>query len=1287
MSGTESEAAAEGADDNATVRTALLRESASPRALVALTPRKGPLISLTPMQRRLVISGARVGVTIVDGLFLSSTVANPLLTVAFIAYESFRAVKDYWRGELNTLGYRTSATDVALRIGKEVGTAAIGIGIGHGVGTLIGLSAIPVAGQIITATVLSVTMGLCVGTLLTRYADRVFIRLQLQAQYGYSRSEQKSRTRFEHLLEAQHDLSSFEACRIVQHYRDYRVACGWESHTDVDDYRASSDITMMPVSFQHFAIVQLQRKWGFLNEYVECKKVFKALMLLHHPDKGGNGELAAQLNHDYEIYAFCQGWHEDCRGILQRGGAAEPDNTSAGGRKRKRSAIVGFLRSLFRPASNSAVEAEDLRQYGLLALEAGTPPELHRLDEVDWEAMDREDVGGHEKPVFVTSASVRQRSVSRVLASIHRCYQLATEAITFAGLVRLYHEPEQWSELERDIYLFNRLQTFVNVVDAIPSNEGDRPETSKKEYSCRGLRWRTKTEAVLRREEQREAIVSRCFPPHISSKLMEALELWKTAQSLAESFFKQGSTGGGGGGSGSSSKNNNTSTSTSNNESGGEIGVSEGTGQTLDTLLAIQRALQDLVEDSTQSWKRANTSDEASLDPTFIEKVRAYGLTASCALAGAHAIGVEEELQKTCKEFFKGRRRKLETVTSLLNEMYDVQTSLKTAAVGEREILQSRHDDFMKQLFLVHYLFGELDAATVELYDIYTMHLPEKAGVLKMFPSSCAQAAHEAVHVPRYVKYERERTLINYMNIELEPRNAMDPSRSSADSEVCLARAGEVAAVQFALLRAQYVDSVNGTVTPCWLKRYVFPRADGVEAQMRIEFLFKRIMEHELCVPELCATHRVTCVTDVFGDDYTRQIYFHIPRGGTQLRFGSTHDVRKRILRLGVRWLHDALQCVIDLHSCQLLHGAICLSNFTYDEFGNTTVGFFSDALRDRARDAASPLDDVIDFGACLHTEVLPYLGGASAAVASARRPQLAGRREERVAAGGGYSEDEVADVYREVADRLIGKVEPRWSLLDARTFVRRFLEFNYNSDERNYLFSKEVTYPAHWATLKTIVPVSLVAADGRVALQLPSNARAFLNRNLHLWEVYWKGRRKMLQKRGGGFFSMPAALKRHPPFLHCSDDCEVNERFLWHACANEEEAWQICLEGLASRKCRLRLAPPWLETGDGGERRRAAAAAAAATGWGVVFRASLGTVVEPGGGPSSDPPPPPGGAAHDPDGSAEQRCVLLRGGAGRAGGAQDWEIEVPAPLARCYPEYLVCGAGAAPGGRRQRGK
>ncbi|PBJ70363.1 hypothetical protein BCY84_18806 [Trypanosoma cruzi cruzi] len=1269
MSGAMQDVAAEGVEENATARTTLLRNNTS-RSVVTRIPRKGTLISLAPMQKRLVISGARVGVTIADGLFLSSTVANPLLTVAFIAYESFRAVNDYRRGELNTLGYRTSLTDVALRVGKEVGTAAVGIAIGNGVGTLIGLSAIPAGGQIVTATVLSVTLGLCVGTLITRYADRVFVRLQLQAQYGYSPNEQKSRRRFEQLLEAQHDLSSFETCRIVQHYRDYRVACGWESHTDVDDYRASADINMMPVSFQHFAIVQLQRKWGFLNEYDECRKVFKALMLSHHPDKGGDGELVAQLNHDYEIYAFCQGWQGGSLGIYQREGTAEPPNTSVGIRKGKRNVIVNFLRSLFRPASNSALEAEDLRQCGLLALEAGTPTELHRFDEVDWEAMDKEELGICERPVFGTSASVKQRSVSRVLASIHRCYQLATEAITFAGLVKLYKEEKEWSELERDIFLFNRLQAFVTVTkDDTQVESGDLG--SSKEHACCGITWRTRAEAVLRREERREAIVSRCFPPCVSSELLGTLELWKTAQSLAENFFKQSNGAAGGGGNSYNNKSN------ANNGTAGDMPISDGTGQTLDTLLNIQRVLQDLIENSTQSWKNTDATADESLNPSFIEEVQALGRTASCALAGAHAKSVEDTLWKTCEEFFKGRQRKLESVTSLLNEIHDVQSSLENAPVEEKEILQSRLDDYMKQLFLIHYLFGELDAATVELHDIYTMHFPEKSDNLKKLPSSCAKSIHEEFHMARYVKYERERTLMNYINIEVEPRNAMDPSCPPADQKVPLDCESGVADVEFALLRAQYVDTITGTVTPCWLKRYVFPKAEGLEAQRSAEFLFNSIMERELHIPEFCATHRVTCITDVFSDDYTRQIYFHIPRGGTQLRFGSTHDVPKRIKRIGVRWLHDALQCVIELHSCQLVHGAISLSNFTYDDFGNTTLGFFSDALRHRVRGAASLLDDTIDFGALLHAEVLPYLLCASPAVSPVRNPSVASGREERLLTDTRCMD--VANIYREVADRLIGKVEPRWTLIDARTFVRRFLEFNYNSDERNYLFTKEVSYPAHWATPKTIVPVSLVV-DRRVFLHLPTNATVFLNRNLHLWDVYWKCRRKMVQKRGGGFFSMPASLKRHAPFHPCSDDCEVNERLLWHTCHDEEEAWRICLEGLPCRRHRLRLAPPWLESGEDGKyhpRRHAAT-----PDWGVIFRVSLGTVVQHERGTVLDLPkkrvdlsqrarPPACGLER----SAEERCVLLTG-AKDPNDPRKWKIEVPASSARCYPEFMVCCVG-----------
>ncbi|ORC92700.1 uncharacterized protein TM35_000034530 [Trypanosoma theileri] len=1228
----------------------------SSQSALLSTPRRGPLIPLTPMERRLIMGATRVGVTIADGLLLSSTVLNPVITVAFVAYESIRSIHDYYRGELNTLGYRTSLSDVSLRIGKEVGTAAIGIGIGHAVGTLIGLSAIPVAGQIATATVISVVLGICVGTLLTRYADRLFIRLQLQTQYGYSPDEEKARKRFEKLLESEHDLSSFAVCRIVQHYRDYRVACGWESHTDVDDYRATGDITMMPVSFQHFAIIQLQRKWGFLNGRSECKKVYKALMLLHHPDKGGDTELAAHLNHDFEIYAFCQGWQEDCPTINQAEVSGNQGKTSTNTfKKRKKNVVVDFLRSLFRQTSNSTVEAEDLRQYGLLALEAGTPLELHRFDELNWDTIDKEEEEEEEEeglngnPLFGTSASVKQRSVARVLASIQRCYQLATEATTFSGLVHIYREREQWSRLRHDVFMFNRLQMFVNIAEEM--NLFYTPNSSSKSchyYSSHNFRWCTRDEAVAEREERRKSIVSLCFSESVSSKLTEALELWRTAQGLAESFFKQSSTS--------------------------DAEAAEGTGQTLDTLLNIQKALQEITESCTNSWKHSYCSIEDYKELLFVEEVRALGLTASCALAGAHAITIHDKMRKNCEDYYRGRERKMQTVTSLLNELHEIQSDLAKATIDERDILQKRYNDYLDELYFVHRVFSEVDSITSELYDMYTMYLPENFSLLKELPSSCARCVYETLKLPRFVKYERERTLMNYINLEIEPRNAMDCSRYSLNEETSLESVNnEVKEVEFALLRAQYMDPISGTLTPCWLKRYIFPKSDTIESKNDNTELFKHIMKDELHIPESCASKNVTYVSDVFCDNYTQQIYFHIPRGGTQLRFSSTHDVSKRIMRLGVRWLHDALQSIIEIHSCLLVHGSICLANFTYDDFGNTTLGFFSNSVGNSLRDTLTPLDDVIDFGACLHAEVIPYLQGVISGSNVARFSPTATKFDENFPAAEEWKQkqQEIINVYREVADRLIGKIEPRWTLLDARGFVRRFLQFNYDSDERNYLFTKEIAYPAYWAIYKSIAPHSLVSGH-HVFPNLPKGISVFLNRNVHLWELYWKCRRKMLQLRGGSFFSLPAEVKGRKPFLPCTDECEVNEWFLWHTCRDEEETWQVCIEGISSASVQLCFTPPWMREEE--KKSTGKNEGSGSTIWGVVFRVSLGTVLESDEKTMSEED---GGAqrfasslAYDLEHSAKQKCVLAKGNVTDVNSSPD--VLVPSPNARCYPEFMI---------------
>lgn len=147
--------------------------------------RSGALVTINPVTRRVAIGIGKAGISIADGLLLSSSaVLNPVVSASFVVYESVKVIQAYRHGDLNTLGYRTTKGDVALRIGKELTTMGIGMAIGQGVGALIGLSAIPVAGQLTVATVLSVGLGICVGTLLTHYVDRFMVRLQLRNQYG-----------------------------------------------------------------------------------------------------------------------------------------------------------------------------------------------------------------------------------------------------------------------------------------------------------------------------------------------------------------------------------------------------------------------------------------------------------------------------------------------------------------------------------------------------------------------------------------------------------------------------------------------------------------------------------------------------------------------------------------------------------------------------------------------------------------------------------------------------------------------------------------------------------------------------------------------------------------------------------------------------------------------------------------------------------------------------------------------------------------------------------------------
>ncbi|CAD2222302.1 hypothetical protein ADEAN_000984200 [Angomonas deanei] len=443
-------------------------------------------LNFSPMEKRIAIGAGRIGINIADGLLFSThKVLGPVVTAGFAVYGLSNIFYNYHTGALNRLGYRMTKTDLALSVGKEVVTSVTGLAIGAAVGTLIGMSGIPVIGQLVLGTVLSVGLGLVVGTLITRYADRLFIRLQIRHRYNYPRGRRGARRRFEEILAQYEDLNVLEVSRVVQHYADYRVASGWESPNDIDYYRnADGDPRFMPVSFQHFAIVQLERRWGFLRNRTSCRRVFKALMLTHHPDRGGDTALAAQLKTDYEIYAFCCGWMGDCATLL----SAEVPNENPEVHEqydarthRKRNAVKEFFRSLFRPATNSAMDAEDLHRFGLLSIDNKSRQTLETVEAIQnmEEGEDEElehtlgtDGNSDEDEDYRTDSSVRrhmqvnnrlvqQASIFRVLGAIHQTYQNTAEVVTFSSLVRIYENAAGWSTLNKQVQLYNRLQCFI----------------------------------------------------------------------------------------------------------------------------------------------------------------------------------------------------------------------------------------------------------------------------------------------------------------------------------------------------------------------------------------------------------------------------------------------------------------------------------------------------------------------------------------------------------------------------------------------------------------------------------------------------------------------------------------------------------------------------------------------------------------------------------------------------------------------------------------------------------
>ncbi|CBZ25613.1 conserved hypothetical protein [Leishmania mexicana MHOM/GT/2001/U1103] len=1349
----------------------------------------GALIPLNPTTRRIAVGIAKAGISIADGFLLSSSaVLNPVISASFVVYESVKVVQAYRHGELTSLGYRTTKGDVALRIGKELATMGLGMAVGHGVGALIGLSAIPVAGQFAVATVLSVGLGACIGTLLTHYVDRFMVRLQLRNQYGYPMDERGTRRRFEVLMERRHDLSTLETCRVVQHYVDYRVASGWESANDLDDYRASGDITRMPVSLQHFAVVQLQRKWGFVKERAQCRQIYRALLLLHHPDRGGSTELAAQLNKDFEFFAFCQGWDSDCASLLRSAQSSSATAAPADGasRRRRGSVIVDYLRSLFRPTTNSRVSANDLHQFGLLALEAGTPAEMHRRDvtaalsslPAAGAAGDGSDEAGPEKcgslgdidsfsdgdgdeyEDIVAVAAVRQRSVTRVLRALHEVYTATAEAITFSGLIQVSDDTDRWSQLHQDVSLFQRLQYFISLHAQAPAANNHREEAQSlgaKQYIFRSFRWSTVQEAVAKREEARSAIVTAVFTRETSQQLTSLLELWRTAKAMAESYFRA-----------CQQREADGRPATSRNEDEGR--------QTLDALLRIHTqieaagtAAREPWEGRMEEWATRTVSGFSS----FMEDVKEVGLTASNALAAEYAAHVFASVRQQCSEYFKAWSRKQDTLQTLLAELQLEYNALRGAAQGSSGGSPSstapgfacgpeapkRIDDYQTQLLLLHKQMAEVDMGVAEWANTCAAHFPELTTTMLQLPSTCVESVvgmgkdgpaggsspNEAAlpghgWTPRFLAFERERTLLHYARVEVEPVNPFDPftsrlpshdpsdaaewerqvvSGEESDAIGALLRSFEANeaiedavvgrhGVGMTLLQALYNDPLTGESTPCWLKRYSFAGVQNREGVASLRALAQRILAEEVAVSAACSSDWVVSARDIFYNRERHEIFVHYVRGATQQRFRSVNDVRRQVEPLGLRWLHDVLECVACLHACQLAHGHIRLSAFTYDDFGNTALGVFyptwkglnsvSPAPAEEPSDAATPAPsltdrqhyDVIDVGIMLLTELLPLFTARSgsstpppATAFSALTLSPTSRHPPPLPGCGSTEADAASDdmvrVMEAVAAHLVGKEEPRWSLLDARQFVRRFQQLRSGDLA---IFSKQVAYPASWAIRCAVPPVQLVAVNAtpfRFPATLTASAatvRVYHNRHVSLWETYWRCRHQMTTLHRGSHM-LPSVVTQTPPLLLCSDDFEVHERYLWCACTHEEVAWERCQDGFRSLRrdatqltlgndmLPFSLVAPSVRPGGSAEL------------WGVICRATLGTTLEETEEEfaATESKTDMATAQYNKLSYAAQRRSHL---VTRPHAKQEQQAEpplaiwVPSPWARCYPEYIV---------------
>lgn len=1302
------------------INTALIKKPYAPISV------KSSLVDWLPSRRRAAIAAGKTGVSIATGMLSISPALNVAVSAAFVLFESIQAIQDYRQGVLNRLGYRTSSLDVGLRIGKEAAQVGVSLLVGSLVGLGIGLTSFPLVGQLIAAGAISVGLGICVGALLTRYADRAVIRIQIRAQYKYPRDERGAQERFEQILEGMDDLTSIETCRIVQHYIDYRIASGWEEISDKETYQeAGYPIELLPKSLQHFTAVRLQRKWGFLRNRGACKKVFHALMLQHHPDRGGNPLLAAQLSVDFEIYAFCRQWWGDCRSILttpdQKDGQSKKNNEAIHAKQSLWKIIRNFF---FVPRGNSEEFAQDLHSYNQLLLceasvasrqgassrissstEGSSVPSTSTHDwdhsmkgsplpgnssnpEEEVELLNVDEEEGSDAAVpkyFGLSIAEQTAAVSRVLDCVLQRYSNAVEMINYVSLLRISKEEAVWKSALRHAETFSRMQSILHCCEIKSSSTDSRvfitmnwgvqciPPTGNKKTSPllkkrRNLSLSAKalslSDVIQQREASKNVLASTVFTDEIKNTLTHALELWRTANNLVSNFLWTQATISGEANGGKEDGETQANLHARNSHSGNSVG------HVMDTLLRIQSKLDKIVEEELGE----STDYEKRHEDDFLQELKIIGLSASSALGGEHAVAVRDSVLDLCESYIRVWPRKQITYQNLQAELRFVQaqkaalssqccficpkepeeSSIPTSpaqpfpsAVGKLNSLTETEKSYMSDLLLLNQQLWEVDTQFQEIDTICLCFLPEHREKLNSFPSTVlwgillgredkGEAAHfkvpavgnytlkepfHNVFLPRFRPFERELRLSFFEEIQEEPGNCLEPYPQSTlevapENRTASGRMTETdgqdlpstscvhfeGGLEFRLWRATKVDPKTGTRSLCWLKQYDFRSIDapcleddqkgingnendekGESHQRKKKDAFRRrkvfvrlvakLMKEELSYASKCQSSRVVCSKEVFSETETCSIYFIAPRETTQQRFRSVKNVLTHIRPLELTWLHEALQCIIDLHASSCPHGSIRLSNFTYDSFGHVSVGLFSpspctvdpafylESTNPQHWEEATTRafeQDATDFGIMILSEILPFYGIKS---------EVSSRSSSD---GGEVDELHVFRVFKEIGERLVAKIQPKFTLQHARAFVKRCMQIPIyttltpQTKQKNY-------FPIEWGRKTYTNNMHLEPVhDWPLFLGVNNTSRSFRrmkiyrNVNPFLWERYFRNREVVSNTNPP---PPPPRVSQCPLFLFCGDDAEVNERFLWCVCDSESDAWHLCYRGVPKKE------------------------------------------------------------------------------------------------------------------------